>query len=89
MSHTLSRLKREGGISLEMLQWKRASSGVEVRMSGFFSSCGRILEVSLEFRQGPQGPAHLPCKKSSLHSSSEWLLWIPLKLVQGYRDSLG
>ena len=85
----LLRLKREGGISLEMLQRKRASSGVEGRMSLFFSSCGRILEVSLEFQRGPQGPARLPCKKSSLHSSSEWLLWIPLKLVQGYRASLG
>ena len=81
--------QEEGGISLKMLQRKRASSGVEGRMSWFFSSCGRILEVSLEFRRGPQGPTRLPFKKSSLHSSSDWLLWITLKLVQGYTASLG
>ena len=37
------RLKKEGGISLEMLQQKRASSGIEGRISLFFSSCGRKL----------------------------------------------
>ena len=80
--------QEEGGISLKMLQRKRASSGVEGRMSWFFSSCGRILEVSLEFRRGPQGPARLACEKSSLHSSCEGLLGICLQLLQGHRDSL-
>ena len=44
----LSRLKREAGISLEMLQWKRASSRFEGRISWFFSSCIRKLGVLLE-----------------------------------------
>ena len=56
MSKTLSRLKREGGISLETLQQKRASSCVEGRISWFFSSCGRKFGVPLELRCGPQGP---------------------------------
>ena len=43
VSRTLSRLKREGGISLETLQRKRASSRVEGRISWFFSSCSRKL----------------------------------------------
>ena len=43
------RLKKEGGISLEMLQQKRASSGIEGRISWFFSSCGRKLGVPLKF----------------------------------------
>ena len=38
MSRTLSRLKREGGISLELPQRKRASSCVEGKISWFFSS---------------------------------------------------
>ena len=37
-------------------QQKRASSGVEGRISWFFSSCTRKLEVPLELRCGPQGP---------------------------------
>ena len=36
VSRTLLRLKREDGISLEMPQWIRASSHVEVRISWFF-----------------------------------------------------
>ena len=53
------RLKREGGISLETLQRKRASSRVEGRISWFISSCSRKLGVPLELRQGPQGPSHV------------------------------
>ena len=56
MSRTLSRLKRESGIFLETPQRKRASSHVEGRISWFFSSCTRKLEVPLELRCGPQGP---------------------------------
>ena len=37
VSRTLSRLKREGGISLEKSQQKRASSRVEGRISWFSS----------------------------------------------------
>ena len=44
----LSRLKSEGGISLETLQRKKASSRVEGRISWFFSSCGKKLGVPLE-----------------------------------------
>ena len=43
MSKTLLRLKREGGISLEMPQRKRASSRIEGWISCFFSSSGRNL----------------------------------------------
>ena len=42
MSRTLSRLKRESGISVETAQWKRASSRIEGRISWFFSSCGML-----------------------------------------------
>ena len=38
-SRTLSKHKREGGISLEMLQQKRASARFEERISWFFSCC--------------------------------------------------
>ena len=36
-------MKREGVISLEMPQWKRASSRLEGRTFWFFLSCGRFL----------------------------------------------
>ena len=38
-------VKRERGITLETLQWERASSGDEGGTSWFFSSCGGILEL--------------------------------------------
>ena len=40
---TLSRLKREVVISLEMSWWKRASSLLEGRISWLYSSCNRFL----------------------------------------------
>ena len=49
VSSTLLRLKREGGISLEMLQQKRVSSCFEGRISWFFLSCSRKLGVPLGF----------------------------------------
>ena len=52
----LSGLRSEGGISLEMLQQKRASARIEGRISWFFLSPGRKLGVLLEFLQGPQDP---------------------------------
>ena len=85
----LSRLKRDVGISLEMLQWKRASSRFEGRISWLFSSWGRKLEVPLALRQGPQGPACVASGKSSLHASCKGPFWIPLKSVQGPRSSSG
>ena len=57
MSRTLLRLKREGGISLETSQWKKSSSRFEGRISWLFSSCSKKLEVPLQLRWGPQGPA--------------------------------
>ena len=60
MSRTLSRLKREGEISLKTPQQKRASSRDEGRISLFFSSCGRKLEVPLEIRQGALDLLMLP-----------------------------
>ena len=49
VSRALSRVKKEGGISLETVQQKRALSHVEWRMSWFFSSGTRKLRVPLEF----------------------------------------
>ena len=66
----LSRLKREVGISLETLQWKRASSRFEGRISWFFSSCGSKIGVLNELQLEPQGPA---CGSfRNVQSSCEW-----------------
>ena len=54
VSRALSRLKREGGISLEMPLQKRVLSRVEVRISWLFSSCSRKIGVTLELQRGPQ-----------------------------------
>ena len=59
MSRNLSRLKSEGGISLERPQGKRTSSRDEGRIPWYFSSCSRKHRIPLELRQGPQGPAHV------------------------------
>ena len=83
MSKTLSRINREGGISLKMLQPKRASSRIDGRISWFFSSCGRKLGVPLELRLRRQVPDHVSSGKSSLHASCEGPLGIPLQSVQG------
>ena len=88
MSRTISRPKREGGISLKTPQWKRASSHVEGRISCFFSSCGRNLGVPLELRLGPQGPNRVASGKSSLHASCEGPLGIPLQSLPGPMSSL-
>ena len=80
---------REGAISLEIPQWKRASSRVEGRISWFFSSCSRNLGVPLELRLGPQGPYYVASGKSSLHASCEGPLRIPLQSVPGSRSSSG
>ena len=89
LSRTLSRLKSEGGISLEMQQRKRASSRIEGRHSWFLSICCSKLGVSLELRLGPQGPAlgdlrnvQSPCEmprdsrdSSAVASVAEVLTW--------------
>ena len=62
-------IKREGGISLKMLHWKRASSSVEWRISWCFSSFFRKRGVPLEIRRGPHGLARVATGKSSLHAS--------------------
>ena len=87
VSRTLSRLKREGGISLETLQRKRASSRVEGRISWFFSSCSRKLGVPLELEWGPHGCTHVASGKFNLHASSEGQLRIPLQSVLGPTSS--
>ena len=45
VSNTILNVKRELGISLEMLQWEKASSRDDGGTSGFFSSCSGILEL--------------------------------------------
>jgi len=50
MLSTLSRSKSDRGLSLEMLQHKRASSRVQGRISWFAWICGEKLTVLLELR---------------------------------------
>ena len=68
---------------------KKASSGVEGRISWSFSSCCGKLGVPLELQLGFQGPAHVASGKSSLHASCEGPLRIPLQSVPGSRSSSG
>ena len=83
------KIKKEGGISLETLQRKRASSCVEGRISWHFSSCCRKLGNLLELRWGPQGHVRAASGKSSLHASCEGPLGILLQSVAGPRSSSG
>ena len=89
MSRTLSCLKKESGISLEMPQWKKALSSVEGRISRFFPSCGSKLGVPLELQQGPHGHTRGASGKSILHMSREGPLGIPLQSLPGLRFSSG
>ena len=82
-------IKREGGISLKMLQRKRASSSVEWRISWCFSSFFRKHGVPLEIRRGPHELTRVATGKSSLHGSCEGPLRIPLQSVPGPRSSSG
>ena len=82
-------IKREGGISLKMLHWKRASSSVEWRISWCFSSFFRKHGVPLEIRRGPHELTRVATGKSSLHGSCEGPLRIPLQSVPGPRSSSG
>ena len=87
--------KGDGGIFLEMLQRKRASSCIEGRISWFFSSCNTKICVPLELQrepqgpQGPQGPARAASGKFSLHVNCEGPLQIPLQSVPGPMSSSG
>ena len=89
MSRTLSRLKKEGVIFLEMPLWKRASSCIEWRISWFSLSCGRKLWDTVDSHSGPQGPARVPSGKSSLHASCDGTLRIPLQSLPGSWSSSG
>ena len=60
MSRTLSRLKKEGGFSLEKPQGKKPSSHLEGRISWFFLSCGRKLGVPLELLRDLRKSLMLP-----------------------------
>ena len=64
VSRTLSRLKREGGISLETLQRKRDSSCIEGKISRFFSSLaanlGFLLSYDRDLRDPLLGPQESP-----------------------------
>ena len=89
MSRNLSRLKKEGGISLTTPQRKRATSRKERRMFRFFLSCGSKYGAPLKLQRGPQGPARVSAGKSGLHASCEGPLGIALQFVLRPRDSSG
>ena len=88
VSSTFLRLKREGGISLELPQWKRAPSSVEGRISWFFSSCGRKHGGPLDLRFGPQRCARDASGKFILHACCAGPLRIPLQSVLGPKHHL-
>ena len=81
MSRTLAKLNRKGGVSLKMLQHKRASSSVEGIICWFFSSCGRNLGVPLELRWD----LRVASGKSNLHASCKG----PLKFLSSQCWGLG
>ena len=88
MSRNLSALRREGGISLEKPQWKRALAPIEGKSPDFFFflSCGGDL---LELQWGTQGPDRGASGRSSLHANLEGPLWLPLQSLPGPRSSSG
>ena len=86
LSRTISGLKRECGISLEMPHLKRASARFEGRISLLFSNCPG---VPLELQRGSQGPVHGASRKSSFHASLERPLRIPLQSLPGPKSSSG
>ena len=83
MSSTLSRLKREGGIPLETLLRKGASSRIEGRISWAFSSRGRKLGVPLELRQGPQGTTDIRALAGAL------AVWVKVRLARSAKPRWG
>ena len=82
VSSTISNFKRDRGISLETLEWERASSRDDGETSWFFSSCGGILEL----RRGTQGASSVVPGKCNLHSSCEGKLGIAIESLQSKID---
>ena len=71
--------KREPGIPLQTLLWKRASSCSEGEISCFFSSCGGKLGVPVNLRWRPHGPDCVSSEKSGLFPCCEGHVGIPLQ----------
>ena len=71
---TLSRFKREGVISFEMPQWRKASSRLEGRISWFFSSCGRFISIyDGDLRAPVLWPQERPVSMRVVRGLSEFL----------------
>ena len=70
---------RERGISLETLQWERASSRGDGGTSWFFSSSGG----NLELQQGTQEAPRVAPGKSNILTSCKGELGIAIESVQG------
>ena len=70
---------RECWISLETLQWERASSRDDLGTPWFSSSYGGILKL----RRGIQGASPFGARKSNHHSNYEWEPGIALESLQG------
>ena len=87
MLSTVSSFKRERGISLETLNWERASSRIEGRIPWFSSRLGGKFGVPLDLRRGAQDPAHITSWKSGLILSCDVHLRIPHKSLQGRYSS--
>ena len=77
--------KREPGIPLQTLLWKRASSCSEGEISCFFSSCGGKLGVPVNLRWRPHGPDCVSSEKSGLFPCCEGHVGIPLQSPPGNR----
>ena len=76
-------LKREGGISVQTSQQKRASSRVEGRISCFFSR----MAGSSQIMTGTSGTRSWASGMSSLHASCEGPLRIPVQSLLWPRSS--
>ena len=78
MSSTLLSFKREGALSLEMLQHKRASSSMQGRISWCAWRCGGKLTVSLELLTRRESLLFLSCRPGGtahVSSGKSDLLW--------------
>ena len=81
-------LKGECSISLVMLQWKRALSRIEGRMSWFISSCSRNLGFLLSYEKDLRDPLLLP-QESQVSIRVERASRDSSPSVQGPRSSSG
>ena len=82
MSSTLSSSKRGCGPSLEMLQHKMATSGMQVRISCFAWSCGGKIRVPLVLHVDLGDCSCLPREVRS-RFSCDGHLKIPHAMLQG------